>query len=68
MLKNAELEKILELHKMWLNNEDGGERANLHGADLREADLREANLQGANLSEANLSEAYLPKSEVITKK
>ena len=28
------LNKILEKHKKWLNNEDGGERANLSGANL----------------------------------
>ena len=33
-----ELEKVLDLHKKWLN-EQGGERANLRGADLRGADL-----------------------------
>ena len=29
------LKEILEKHKMWLNGEEGGERANLRGADLR---------------------------------
>ena len=27
------LEKILKKHKMWLNNDKGGERADLRGAD-----------------------------------
>jgi hypothetical protein len=64
---NAEaLRDILENHKKWLTN-DGGERANLSGADLRWANLSGANLRGAdlrwadlrraNLSEADLSEA-----------
>ena len=34
-----DLKQILELHKKWLNNGDGGERAYLSGADLRRADL-----------------------------
>ena len=69
-----ELNEILKKHEMWLKGEEGGERANLSGADLsganlygailfganlRGANLSEANLSGANLSEANLSGANL---------
>lgn len=72
MIKN-ELNEILENHKLWLNGE-GGECANLRGADLRyanlynidlrcanlnSADLRCASLSGANLNSANLSGASL---------
>ena len=63
-MDNEKLKEILERHRKWLNDEDGGERANLYEAnlyganlreaDLREADLREADLYGANLREANL--------------
>ena len=45
----AEIKKVLELHKKWLNNEQNGEMANLRGADLREANLRGADLRGADL-------------------
>lgn len=38
-----DLKTILEKHKMWLNDEDGGEMANLRGANLSGADLRGAN-------------------------
>jgi uncharacterized protein YjbI with pentapeptide repeats len=58
-MNQEELNKILELHKKWLNSEAGGVRANLSGADLNGADLSEAYLSGANLSYANLSGAYL---------
>lgn len=68
-MNQEKLQKILEAHKKWINNEDGGVRANLsganlrgadlEGADLRGADLRRANLIGADLSEADLSEADL---------
>ena len=34
-----DLKEVLEKHKKWLNNEPGGERADLYGADLRGADL-----------------------------
>lgn len=53
------LREILEAHKRWLNNEEGGKRANLREADLRGADLREADLPEADLSGANLREADL---------
>ena len=49
-----ELNKILKKHKMWLNGEEGGARANLIGADLREADLRGTDLREADLREADL--------------
>ena len=57
MIKN--LNEILEKHLKWLNNENGGERADLSGADLRGADLRIADLSGANLRIADLSGANL---------
>jgi len=44
-----ELRVVLEKHKKWLNNEDGGKRADLRWADLRDADLRGANLRGADI-------------------
>ena len=63
-MNQDELNKILELHKKWLNPEEGGERANLSGANLswanlRRADLSEADLSGANLRRADLYEANL---------
>ena len=55
----AEIKKVLELHEKWLNNEQGGEKANLRWANLSGADLSWADLSEANLSEANLSGADL---------
>lgn len=40
------LRKVLNLHNKWLNNNPGGYRANLRGADLRGADLYGADLYG----------------------
>lgn len=64
-----ELKNILKLHKKWLNNEEGGLKADLReadlsgadlsGADLRRADLRRANLRGVNLNGADLRGADL---------
>lgn len=53
-MKDEELREILEKHRKWLNNEDGGERANLCKANLQNADLRKANLQEADLQGSNL--------------
>ena len=54
-----QIKNILELHSLWLKNDESGVRANLSGADLSGANLRHANLRHANLSCANLSGANL---------
>ena len=58
-ITKGQLDDILRKHALWINNESGGERANLSGADLYQANLRGANLYQANLHEANLSGADL---------
>ena len=58
-MNKEELEEILDSHEKWLNNDPGGEKANLSGANLSDANLRGANLRGANLSGADLSGADL---------
>ena len=58
-MEAEKLSKILELHKKWINNEPGGEQADLRGADLGGANLRGANLRGANLRGADLGGANL---------
>lgn len=63
------LEKILDKHKMWLEDKEGGERADsrytdLSGVDLTGADLRYANLRGVDLRYANLSDADLRKADL----
>jgi hypothetical protein len=59
-----ELKEILVKHKMWLLNQDGGERANLSSADLSYADLRYANLSSADLSYADLRYANLSSADL----
>ena len=58
-ITQEKLNEILDLHKKWINSEDGGKCANLCNAALYGADLRGANLCGANLYGANLSNANL---------
>jgi len=74
-----ELKEILEQHKLWLNDNTKGCRANLSYAYLYNANLSNANLsyaylhnarlsnanlQNANLHNANLSNAYLHKADL----
>ena len=54
-----QIKEVLELHRKYLYNEDGGSRADLRGANLIDANLRGANLIGANLRDANLRGADL---------
>ena len=58
-MEQKELDEILQLHKMWLNDEEGGKCADLRGADLRSADLRSADLRSADLRSADLRDADL---------
>jgi hypothetical protein len=58
-MTNEEIKKILELHKKWLNNEEGGLRTNLSDANLRGVDLSGTNLTDAILTDAILSDANL---------
>jgi uncharacterized protein YjbI with pentapeptide repeats len=53
------IKEILELHRLWLQGDSKGVKANLRDADLRGADLSEADLSGADLREANLYGADL---------
>ena len=46
-LTEAELQEVLRLHRLWLDDDPEGVRADLHGADLSWADLSEASLYGA---------------------
>jgi len=67
-MTDEELIAILRSHENWLNK-NGGERANLHGADLcgtdlRRADLRRADLRDSDLSGSNLGNADLRYSDL----
>ena len=58
-MDRGELQKILDLHKEWLDNKPDGVRADLSGANLSSADLSGANLSSADLRYANLRDADL---------
>ena len=73
-ISDTELKAIIDKHAKWIRGEDGGERADLCGADLcdadlcnanlRDADLCGANLRGADLSGANLRDANLHSADL----
>ncbi len=63
-VNEGRLRGILISHKKWLLDEDGGERADLQGANLRRADLRRADLQRANLQRADLRRADLQRADL----
>ena len=64
IISRDKLDSILKKHKMWLNHEPGGEKADLSRAYLRDANLSGANLRGAYLSEANLNWVYLRRAYI----
>ena len=64
-MTQEQLNEILDNHRKWLNNEDGGVRAELNGADLRSADLRGADLRSADLRGADLIGADLRGADLI---
>lgn len=68
-MEQKELDEVIRKHKMWLNNEDGGERAdlsfaNLSGSDLSNSDLRRADLIRADLSCSDLRGSDLSGSDL----
>ena len=68
-MNKSELNEIIVKHKMWLNNDNSGERADISGADISGADLRgvdlsSANLRGADISRADLSGADFSRADL----
>ena len=68
-MTKEKLTEILAAHKLWLQNEPNGSRADLSDANLIGADLRRANLSDADLSDAvlmssiNYMEAHFDRTE-----
>ena len=59
MMDKQEIKRALELHRLWLAGDAGGESVDLRGASLRSADLWDANLRDADLRGADLWSADL---------
>ena len=59
-ITQEELKEILHKHKLWLEGDSSGVKANLSDANLRVADLSEADLSWADLREADLDYSCWP--------
>ena len=64
-MNKTELNKILKLHKLWLNGDPKGRCASLQDANLSGANLSGANLSKVNLSDANLKYAILSDANLM---
>ena len=58
-MEKEKLQKVLELHKLYLVGDSNGIRADLSYANLRSTDLRSTDLSYANLRSANLRSTNL---------
>ena len=63
MTQNA-INKILVAHKKWINDEEGGSRADFRGEDLMGADLMGEDLRDVNLRDADLMGADLMGADI----
>ena len=63
-ITQEELNKILDLHKKWINNEDGGKCADLSNVDLKGVNLSNVDLKGVNLSGADLKGVNLSSADL----
>ena len=63
-MSTLDLRETLRLHKLWLEVNSAGKRADLSDADLRGADLSGADLSGAYLSGADLRGAKIRSLEI----
>lgn len=59
-----ELKEVLEKHRKWLTDEEGGECADLSGANLSRADLSGANLSGVVMEIENKAYSTLNRTPV----
>lgn len=53
-MTQEELNEVLRKHKLWLEDADGGERADMRGANMEDANMRGANMRDANMEGANM--------------
>jgi len=63
-ITKKELDSILKKHELWLNDEEGGKKADLSNVSLSHMELRGVNLRGADLSGANLKDTNLSSADL----
>ena len=64
-MDRAKLDEILEKHKKWLNNEEGGECADMRYSGLRHSDLSHSNLSHSDMRHSNLRYSDMNHSNLI---
>ena len=55
----TDLSEILRKHELWLEDKEGGERANLRKKDLQATHMRGAYMQDADMQDADMQRANL---------
>ena len=64
-MTQEELNKILDKHEKWLNDEEGGERADLSGKDVQGLDFSFRNLKRAYMAGTNMEGADMIRANMI---
>ena len=54
-MNQSKLDKVLKLHKLWIEGDSEGKKADLSGDNLEGANLLNANLKGANTKYATIN-------------
>ena len=63
-ISEKELKEKLELHRKWLNDEEGGVKLDLRNTNLKGADLSNSDLSNADLSDSDLRYANLTNADL----
>lgn len=63
-MTHEELNEVLRKHKLWLDDKEGGELANMQHANMQYADMRGTNLRNANMQHANMQDVNLQDADM----
>ena len=63
-ISEDDLREILEKHEKWLNDEDGGEKADMQQSDMQRANMQRANMQRANMKWADMRGVDMQQSDM----
>ena len=63
-MEQEKLDKVLRLHKMWLNGGKEGKPADLRDTDMQGADMQDADLQRADMRGADMRDADMRGADV----
>lgn len=63
-MTQEELDEVIRKHKLWLNGEEGGERANLIDKDLRGLDMDGADMRDARMEHVDMRYASMRNADM----